>query len=82
LRKLKIMPNSNINLNSFSYHQERDEEIIRCPDYYSLRYSEWLANLVPVRKKSGEIRLRVDFRNLNKCSLKDNYPMPKMDPLL
>jgi hypothetical protein len=30
-----------------------------------LRYSEWVANLVPVRKKSGEIRLCVDFRNLN-----------------
>jgi hypothetical protein len=27
-----------------------------------LRYSEWVANLVPVRKKSGEIRLCVDFR--------------------
>jgi hypothetical protein len=27
-----------------------------------LRYSEWIANLVPIRKKNGEIRLRVDFR--------------------
>jgi len=27
----------------------------------SLRFSKWLANLVPVRKKSGEIRLCVDF---------------------
>jgi hypothetical protein len=33
-----------------------------------LRYSEWVANLVPVRKKSGEIRLCVDFRNLNRSS--------------
>jgi len=24
----------------------------------------------------------VDFRNLNKASLKDNYPLPKMDKLL
>jgi hypothetical protein len=30
-----------------------------------LRYSKWVANLVPVRKKNGEIRLCVDFRNLN-----------------
>jgi len=37
-----------------------------------LRYSKWVANLVVVRKKSGEIRLCVDFRNLNKCSKKDN----------
>lgn len=26
-----------------------------------LRYSNWVANLVPVRKKNGEIRLCVDF---------------------
>ena len=47
-----------------------------------LRYSKWVANLVVVRKKSGEIRLCVDFRNLNKCSKKDNYLLPKMDHLL
>ena len=47
-----------------------------------LRYSKWIANLVPVRKKNGEIRLCGDFRNLNKCSLKDNYLLPKMDHIL
>jgi ribonuclease HI len=35
-----------------------------------------------VRKKNGEIRLCVDFRNLNRSSLKDNYPLPKMDHIL
>eukprot|EP00253_Pinus_taeda_P029127 PITA_29127 len=47
-----------------------------------LRYSKWIANLVVVRKKNGEIRLCVDFKNLNKCSKKDNYPLPKMEHLL
>jgi hypothetical protein len=47
-----------------------------------LRYSDWVENLVPVRKKSGEIRLCMDFRNLNKSSLKDNYSLPKMDHVL
>jgi hypothetical protein len=47
-----------------------------------LRYSEWVANLVPVRKKSGEIRLCVDFRNLNRSSRKDNYPLPNMEHIL
>ena len=47
-----------------------------------LRYSKWVSNLVPTRKKTGEIRLCVDFRNLNKVSLKDNYPLPKMDHIL
>ena len=48
----------------------------------SLRFSKWLANLVPARKNSGEIRLCVDFINLNQVSLKDNYLLPKMDHIL
>jgi hypothetical protein len=47
-----------------------------------LRYSEWVANLVPVRKKNGEIRLCVDFRNLNRSSKKDNYHLPNMENIL
>ena len=47
-----------------------------------LRYSSWVANLVPIRKKNREIRLCVDFRNLNKSSLKDNYPLPKIEQIL
>ena len=47
-----------------------------------IRYSKWIANIVVVRKKNGEIRLCVDFRNLNKCSKKNNYPLPKMEHLL
>ena len=47
-----------------------------------IRYSEWVSNLVSVRKKVGEIRLFIDFRDLNKASLKDNYPLPKMDHIL
>jgi hypothetical protein len=35
-----------------------------------------------VRKKSGEIRLYVDFKNMNKSSRKDNYPLPKMEHIL
>ena len=48
----------------------------------SLRFSKWLANLLPVRKKSGKISLCVDFWNLNQVSLKDNYPLPKMHHIL
>jgi hypothetical protein len=47
-----------------------------------LIYSEWVANLVPVRMKSGEIRLCVDFKNLIRSSKKDNYLLPKMEYIL
>ncbi len=49
---------------------------------FPVRHSTWVANLVPVRKKNGEIRLCVDFRNLNKASEKDNYPLPPLDEVL
>jgi hypothetical protein len=45
-------------------------------------HSTWVSNLVPVRKKSGEIRLCVDFRNLNRASDKENYPVPPMEQIL
>jgi len=41
-----------------------------------------VANLVPVRKKNGEIRLCGDFQNLNTASLKENHLLPKMDYIL
>lgn len=47
-----------------------------------IRYSKWVSNIVPTRKKTGEIRLCIDFKNINKVSLKDNYPLPKMDHIL
>jgi hypothetical protein len=39
-------------------------------------------NLVVVRNKNGDIRLCVDFMNLNQLSLKDNYTLPIMENLL
>jgi hypothetical protein len=48
----------------------------------SLRFSKSVANLVPVRKKREKIRLCVDFRKLNKVSLKDHYPLHKIKYIL
>ena len=48
----------------------------------NLRFSRWVANLVPVRKKNGEIRICIYFMNLNKVSMKDNYTLPKMNHIL
>ena len=47
-----------------------------------VRYSNWVSNIVSMRKKTREIRLCIDFKNLNKASLKENYPLPKMDHIL
>jgi hypothetical protein len=49
---------------------------------FQVRHSSWVENLVPVRKNYGEIRLCVDFINLNRESKNDNYTVPPMEQLL
>ena len=62
------------------------EEINRLLDagfIRSCRYAEWISNIVPVEKKdSGKIRVCIDFRDLNKATPKDEYPMPIADMLI
>uniref|UniRef100_A0A5S6R425 RNA-directed DNA polymerase n=1 Tax=Trichuris muris TaxID=70415 RepID=A0A5S6R425_TRIMR len=41
--------------------------------------SPWLAPAVFTRKKSGELRFCVDYRQLNKRTIKDAYPLPLPD---
>uniref|UniRef100_A0A2N9F487 Uncharacterized protein n=1 Tax=Fagus sylvatica TaxID=28930 RepID=A0A2N9F487_FAGSY len=45
-------------------------------------HPRWLSNIVPVKKKNGQIRCCVDFRNLNKACPKDEFPLPNMDLLI
>ena len=45
-------------------------------------YSEWMANVVPILKKNGMVRVCVDFRDLNCATPKDNFPLPHIDVLV
>ena len=47
-----------------------------------VNYLEWLANVVPTPKKDEKVRMCVDFRNLNKASPKDDFPLPHIDILV
>ena len=46
------------------------------------RYAEWISNVVPVYKKNGKLQVCIDFRNLNKATTMDGYPMPVADLLV
>ena len=47
-----------------------------------VEYPEWLANVVYVPKKNGNVRDCIDFRDLNKTSLNDDFPLPHIDMLV
>ena len=44
--------------------------------------AEWIANVVPMPKKDGKVRMCVDFRDLNKACPKDDFPLPYIDVLV
>jgi len=44
-------------------------------------YPQWVTNVALVPKKDMRVRMCVDFRDLNKASLKDDFPQPHIDVL-
>jgi len=45
-------------------------------------YPQWLDNIVPVPKKDGKVRMCIEYRDLNKASPKDDFPLPHIDVLV
>jgi hypothetical protein len=45
-------------------------------------YPEWLANTVMVKKANEKWRMCIDFTDLNKACLKDEFPLPRIDSLV
>lgn len=43
--------------------------------------SPWSSNVVLVRKKNGKLRMCLDYRMLNKRSVKDAYALPKIEEI-
>jgi len=46
------------------------------------QYPQWVANIVPAPKKDGKIRMCVDYRDLNRASPKDDFPLPHIDTIV
>ncbi|WZY69704.1 hypothetical protein YC2023_001944 [Brassica napus] len=61
---------------------EEVERLLSAGSIAEVRYPEWLANPVVVKKKNGKWRMCVDFTDLNKACPKDSYPLPNIDRLV
>jgi hypothetical protein len=44
--------------------------------------SPWGAPVLLVKKKDGSMRLCVDYKQLNKVTIKNKYPLPRIDNLM
>ena len=62
--------------------EKGNSELTQCWIYISGEYPKWLANVISVPKKDGKVRVCVDFKDLNKASLKDDFPFPHIDLLV
>ena len=44
-----------------------------------VKYPEWLANVVLIKKANGKWRLCIDFTDVNLACPKDSFPLPRID---
>jgi len=56
------------------------EELLK-KGYIRPSVSPWGTPILFVKKRDGTLRLCIDFRQLNKATIKNKYPLPKTDDL-
>jgi hypothetical protein len=80
-RPIKQAPRR-FNLNILGDIKKENERLLEAKFIRPCRYAEWISNVVPVYKKNGKLRICIDFRDLNKATSMDGYPMPIADMLV
>lgn len=66
-----------------SFHEreavnKKIEELLKL-GYIRASSSPYASPIVPIKKKNGELRMCIDYRTLNKSTLRDNFPIPLID---
>ena len=72
---------------SFSPERQKgiNEEVSKLLQAKAIReveYSEWLANVVLVKKANNKWQLCIDFTDINKACPKDSFSLPRIDLIL
>ncbi|GLJ55334.1 hypothetical protein SUGI_1187310 [Cryptomeria japonica] len=58
------------------------EKLLEAGFIRPIDYSPWISNIVTVAKPDNKIRMCTDFQDLNKASLKDDFPLPNIDMII
>ena len=68
----------------FNLKEELREVVTRLLARGIIKHSSscYASPVVLVRKKSGELRMCIDYRKLNDLTKRDNYPIPRIDELI
>ena len=61
-------------------HKAQLEELLS-KGFIRPRISPWGAPVLFVKKKDGSLRLCIDYRQLNKVTIRNQYPLPRIDEL-
>ena len=63
--------------------KELKEQLVELLDkgFISPSASPWGAPVLFVKKKDGSLRLCIDYRELNRVTIKNKYPLPRIDDL-
>ena len=62
--------------------KEEIQKLLEAGFIYLISDSEWVSPLVIVPKKNGKWRVCVNYRELNKATQKDHFPLPFIDQVL
>ncbi|GJS50799.1 putative reverse transcriptase domain-containing protein [Tanacetum coccineum] len=62
-------------------YQGKLKRAVRTNGFYKSSSSPWGAPVLFVKKKDGSFRMCIDYRELNKLTVKNRYPLPKIDDL-
>eukprot|EP00253_Pinus_taeda_P016090 PITA_16090 len=80
--KLVRQPQRRMNLALKNIVKEELQKLLDAGFIYPISDSEWVSPLVLVPKKNGKWRICVDYRELNKATKKDHFPLPFIDQVL
>jgi hypothetical protein len=62
--------------------EKQVKELLEAGFIREVRYSDWVSNVVMVKKSNGKWRMCTDYTNLNKACPKDPFPLPCIDKLV
>eukprot|EP00253_Pinus_taeda_P032641 PITA_32641 len=75
-------PRRRINQNLREIVKEELQKLLNVNFIYPISDNRWVSPLVIVPKKNGKWRVCIDYRELNKATLKDHFPLPFIDQVL